>query len=105
MQKKLVNCGALPCLAHIELCGAETCPPPPRAPPPISQAKWDSVYLQLSRRINLDSVHLQTAQSRTCSYKTLYVHVVLYISSSNTLFWNTPKWFIRIVLIVVIFLG
>jgi hypothetical protein len=31
MQKKLMYCGALPCLAHVESCGAETCLPPPRA--------------------------------------------------------------------------
>jgi hypothetical protein len=31
MQKKMVYCGALPCLAHVESCGAETCPPPPKA--------------------------------------------------------------------------
>ncbi len=45
---------ALPCLAHVELCGAETCPPPPRAPasPPQSGPGY-SVYLQLPRRMNL----------------------------------------------------
>jgi hypothetical protein len=61
-----------------------TCPPPP------SQATEDSVYLQLPRRMNLDSVHSRVAHSRTCGYGTVYVNIVLYFSSSNTISWNIP---------------
>ncbi len=50
----------------------------------------DSVYLQLPRRINLDSVHSRAVQSRTCVYRTGYVNIVLYISSSNNVFWYAP---------------
>jgi hypothetical protein len=61
----------------------------PGCPPP-SQATKDSVYLQLPRRMNLDIVHLRTAQSGTCGYETVYVNIVLYFSSSNTVLWNIP---------------
>ncbi len=93
MQKKSVYCEALPCLANVESCRTETCPPPPR----------DSVYLQLPRRVNLDSVNLRAAQCGTFSCRTVYVHIVLYFSSSILSFGTPPKCFIRIVLIVVIF--
>ncbi len=81
----------------------ETCPPRPRVPPTLSQATEDSVCLQLPRRINLNSVHSQMAQSWTCGYRTVYVNIVLYFSSSLLEHPPPPKWFIRIILIVVIF--
>jgi hypothetical protein len=124
IQKKLVYCGALPCLAHLELCGAETFPlhpghSPPQAgvlwsfalpgpigimwsrdlplstqgtppPPHPSQATGVPVYLQLPRKMNLDSVHSRAAQSRTWGSRTVYVHIVLHFSSNNTAFWNIP---------------
>jgi hypothetical protein len=72
-------------LAHVELCGAETCPPPP------SKATRDSLYMQLPRSMNLDSEHSPTVQSGNCGYGTVYVNIVLYFPSSNTVFWNTPQ--------------
>jgi hypothetical protein len=106
VQKKLVYCGALTCLAHVVSCGAETCPPPPRTLIPPSQATGDSIYLQLSRGMGLDSAHLvdlRAAQSRFCGYRTVYVHIVLYFSPSNTVSWNTPQMIIFVVMIVFIF--
>jgi hypothetical protein len=73
------------------------------SPNPLSQATGDAVYLQLPREMDLNSAHLvdsRAAQSEICSYRTVYVHISLYFSSSNTVFWNTPKRFIRVVLIV-----
>ncbi len=75
------------CLAHVELCGAETCPLH-LAPP--SQATGDLVYLQLPRRMNKDSVHARATHSGTCSDRTVYVNIILYFSSSNIVSWNTP---------------
>jgi hypothetical protein len=94
MQKKLFYFGALPSLAHVESCGAKTCPAPPRVfiPPPPSQATGNSDYLQLWRGMDLDSAHLvdsRAAQSRTCGYRIVYVDIVLYFSSSNTVSWKT----------------
>ncbi len=89
-------------------CSVELCPAWPMlnhveqrpVPPPPGQATGDSVYLQLPRGMYLD-VDLRAAHPKfevigKCS-------IVLNFSSSNTVFWNTPKWFICITLIVVIF--
>ncbi len=35
--------------------------------------------------------HSQAAQSGTTSYRTVYVHIFLYFSSINTVFWNIPQ--------------
>jgi hypothetical protein len=57
VQMKLVYCGSLLCLAYVESCEAETCPPPHRAFIPYGQATTDLIYLQPSRKMNLDSAH------------------------------------------------
>jgi hypothetical protein len=91
MQKKLVYCGALPSLAHVDSCGEETCPPPPKEL--TGQAIGDSVNLQLSKGMDLDSTHLVdswAAQSGIFGYRTEYVHI-LYFSASNTVSWYTPQ--------------
>jgi hypothetical protein len=95
MPKKLVYC-----LVYVESCGAETCPPTP------SQATGDSVFLQLSRGMDLDSAHLvdlREAQSGICGFRTVYVDIILYFSSSNTISWNTSQMVYPQVLIDVIF--
>jgi hypothetical protein len=55
------------------------------------------------------SGHLQAAQPRTCGPQKMYVNIVLYFPSSNTLFWNAYpndyQMIVCIVLIVVLFLG
>ncbi len=113
IQKKLVYCGALPYLAHVGLCGAETCPPPtqgtrppphPGHPPTPSQATH-SGYLQLPRSMNMKVYSIfASGLIRTCGYRTVYVNIVLYFSSSSIVFWNThpPRWFVCIALTVVI---
>ncbi len=85
-------------------CTVEFCPawliwnhmeqrPVPLHPAP-SQVNGDSVYLQLSRGIHLDSAHLvdsRAAQSVICSYRIVYIDIVLYFSSSNIVSWDTPQ--------------
>jgi hypothetical protein len=75
-------------------------------PPLPSQATWDSVFLQLSRGMNLDSGHLvdsRAAKSGICGYRTVYLDIVLYFSSSNTISWNTAQMVYLLILIVDIF--
>jgi hypothetical protein len=77
-------------------CAVDLCPPGPcgimwrwdlpHSPPP--QATGGSVW------IDLDSVHLvdsRAAQSRICGYRTVYVDIVFYFSSSITVSRNTPQ--------------
>ncbi len=104
MQIYLVYCGSLPSPAHVESCEAETCLLHPGHPSPSSQVTTDSVYLQPSRGMDLVSAHLVdsgAAKSGIWGFRVVYVHIVLYFSSSNTVSWNTLKLFIHIVLIVV----
>jgi hypothetical protein len=53
------------------------------------------------------SGHLHAAQPRTCGPGKMYVNIVLYFPSSNTVFWNAYpndyQMIVCIVLIVVIF--
>jgi hypothetical protein len=51
------------------------------------------------------SGYLQAAQPRTFGPWKMYVSIVFYFPSSNTVFWNAYQMIICIVLIVVIFLG
>jgi hypothetical protein len=90
IQTKLVYSGASPCLAHVELSGADLSPSTQGTRPPPSQVTGDSVYFQPPRRMNLVSVHSWAAQSGTCSYR-MRVCIVLYFSSGNTVFWNTTQ--------------
>jgi hypothetical protein len=67
-------------------------PPPPRphAPLPYLPGRW---RLSLLVALNKDgpgqcSEHLQPVQPRTCGPWRVYVNIVLYFSSSNTVFWN-----------------
>jgi hypothetical protein len=63
--------------------------------PYSSQAIGDSVYLQHSRGMDLDSAHLvdsQAAQSGICGYRAVvYVHIVISFSSSNTVSFCTKR--------------
>jgi hypothetical protein len=76
----------------------------------INLAIGDLVYLKPSTRMVLDSaVDIYKPQPRTFGPWKVYVNIVHYFSSSNTIIWNAyPNIFqmiIYIVLIVVIFLG
>ncbi len=55
------------------------------------------------------SGRLQAAQPRTCGPRKMYINIVPYFTSSNTVFWNAYpndyQMIVCIVLIVVIFLG
>jgi hypothetical protein len=94
----------MPCLAHVESCGAETCPPPPRPCPPPPSLATDLVYLQFPRRMNLDSVYSQAAQCEPepvareqCMCLLFFIYHSVILS-----FGTPPKWFIYIVLIAFI---
>jgi hypothetical protein len=76
-------------------------------PPPYLPGQWG---LSLLAALNKDgpgqwSEHLQAAQPRTCGPGKCMFDIVLYFTSSNTVFWNAHQMIICTVLIVVIFLG
>jgi hypothetical protein len=50
MQKKLVYCGFLPSLAHVESFEAETCPPQPRALIPLQPGHYRFSLLAAFKR-------------------------------------------------------
>ncbi len=59
-------------------------------PPPYQPG-----YLGLSLLVALNkdgpgqwSGHVQEAQPRTCGPRKMYVNIILYVPSSNTVFWN-----------------
>jgi hypothetical protein len=81
-------CRDVPCLAHLKQG------PDPLRPEhlPPSLSAW-VLGLSLLVTLNKDgpgqcSGHLQAAQPRTCSLWKVYVNIVLYFSSNNTVFWN-----------------
>ncbi len=91
MQEKSVCCRDVPCLAHMEQG------PDPSTqgicPPPLSA--WPLWKISLLATLNKDcseqwSGHLQTAQPRTCGPWRVNINIILYFSSSNTVFWNVP---------------
>jgi hypothetical protein len=73
-------------LAHVESRGVEASLPPPRAliPPPARQQIQSS---NSGRGMDLDGAHpgsSQAAQSVIRSYRIVYVYIVIYFLSSNT---------------------
>jgi hypothetical protein len=94
--KEVVYCGPLLSPAYVESYGVETYPLLPNHSIPSSQATTDQSTLQLRRGIDLDGAHpgsLRAALSRICRYRTVYLFIVNYFSSSNTVSWNTPQMF------------
>jgi hypothetical protein len=86
--------------------GAGACPPTPRAPaPPPRLATGNLVCLQLPRRMNLDGAVDIHEQPNPESAATGQCMCILFIISHLVIlsFGTSPKWFIRIVLILVIF--
>ncbi len=86
--------------------GTGTCPPPPREPSPLCLTTGNSVCLQ-PRKMNLDSIvdiheqpNPESADTGQCMCILFYISHLVILS-----FGTSPKWFIRIVLILVIFLG
>jgi hypothetical protein len=95
-------CPAWPMWNHVEQRPVTLHPGHPAQPPP-HQATGGSVYLQLPRRMNLDCVQSRAAQSEPAATGQ-YMCILFFISHPVILSFGTPpKWFIRIVLIVVIF--
>jgi hypothetical protein len=62
-------------------------------PPPSLPGHWGFSLLVVLKKDGSGqcSGHSQAAQSETGSYRTAYVHIVLYFSSINTVFWNIPQ--------------
>jgi hypothetical protein len=93
-------CRDVPCLAHMEQ-GPDPLHPE-HLPPSLSA--W-----VLGTQSTSSSQQGKAAQPRTCGPRKVYVNIVLYFPSSNTVFWNAYlndyQMIICIVLIVVIFLG
>jgi hypothetical protein len=88
MQEKSVYCRDVPCLAHMEQGPS---PSTPEHPSP-SLSAW-ILGIRLLVALNKDgpgqrSGHLQAAQPRTCGPRKMYVNIVFYFLSSNTVFWN-----------------
>jgi hypothetical protein len=86
-------CPAWPMWNHVEQRPV-TLHPVHSPPPPPSLATGDSGYLQLPRGMDQDRAHLvnlRAAKSGICGYRTVYVHIVLYFSSINTVYWNTSR--------------
>jgi hypothetical protein len=88
MQEKSVCCRNVPCLAHMEQG-----PGPPTLstyPPPYLPDNWGlSLLVALNKDVpGKSSGHVQEAQPRTCGPWKVYIDIVLYFPSSNTVFWN-----------------
>jgi hypothetical protein len=101
-------CRDVPCLAHMEQ-GPDPLHPE-HLPLPYLPGYWGPSLLALNKDgPGQCSGHLQAAQPRTCGPRKVYVNIVLYFLSSNTVFWNAylndHQMIICIVLIVVLFLG
>jgi hypothetical protein len=90
MQEKSMCCRDVPCLVHTEQG------PDPLHPEhlPTSFSAWVLGTQSTSTvALNKDgpgqcSGHLQAAQPRNCGPRKVYVNIVLYFPSSNTVFWN-----------------
>jgi hypothetical protein len=91
MQRKSLCWRAMTCLAHMEQGPG---PLHPGHPPPLPYlpGHWN---LSLLVAFNKDgsgqcSGQPQTAQFGICVHRRVYVHIVLYFPSSNSVFWNVP---------------
>jgi hypothetical protein len=89
IQRKSVQCGAMPCMAHVEQGPVM----PPHQKHPLFPGHWGFSLLAALKKDGSGqySGQSRTAQSRTCGYWTVYVHIVLYLSFSNTVLWNIPQ--------------
>jgi hypothetical protein len=86
-KKKLLYCGSLPILAHVESCEGETCPPPPRALIPLQPGHY---RFSLLAAFKWDGPGWCTSRGFTCSLirDPQLWDSVLYFSSNNTVSWN-----------------
>jgi hypothetical protein len=93
MQEKSVWCRDILCLAHVE-----------QEPEPLSYlpGHWRLSLLVVLNKDGSGQCSGPAAQPRTCGLGEC-TDIVLYFSSSNTVFWNNPQMVICIVLIIVIF--
>jgi hypothetical protein len=89
--RESMSCKDIPYLAHVEQ-GPD--PLHPGQLPPLSNlpGHW---RISLLVTLNKDRPeqwrgHLRTAQPRICGHWRVYLNIVLYFSSSNTVFWNVP---------------
>ncbi len=97
MQEKSVCCRDVPCLAHMEQG-----PGPLHLeylPPSLSAWVLETQSTVLVALIKDEpwqwSGHLQAAQPRICGTRKMYVNIVLYFQSSNTVFWNAYQMIIK----------
>ncbi len=101
VQERLVCGGDVPCLAHMEQGSGPL--HPEQLPPSLSAwGNRNSVYWQLSRRMDLDSGVEICSQPNLCFW---IMYVILSLFHLESCFWRVYQMIVCLVLIAVTFLG